>query len=193
MSDYIYKNGEPIIAGKLKDQPPGFVNPKLYIIQNKLLSDKMKYQDIPMLLIMTIQFFASFGEGTKQIEMIVSLIQIATTVLSIISAKISLSFTENVKGIDFKKFCDKMIEREADIERRRVEALKEKEKAAKDKNTGKKGSKKEPLPIKEDKSSSETEESQQSGFANVMYELEMLDLDNSKKESMSRTIPVEQD
>jgi hypothetical protein len=30
LSDYIYENGGPIVAGKAKDLPPGFKNPKVF-------------------------------------------------------------------------------------------------------------------------------------------------------------------
>lgn len=52
----------------------------------------MRFQDFPMLAIMIIQFFATFGEGTAIMEMIVSLVQITTTVLSILSALVSLRY-----------------------------------------------------------------------------------------------------
>jgi hypothetical protein len=100
LSDYIYDNGGPILAGKDKDRPKDFVYKEMKVINIGILKDKMKFQDFPMLAIMIIQFFASFGEGTKSIEMIVSLIQITCTFLSILSAWISLKWNRNVKGID---------------------------------------------------------------------------------------------
>lgn len=86
------------------------------VVNISILKDKMKFQDFPMLAIMIIQFFASFGEGTKSIEMIVSLIQIACTFLSIMSAWISLKWNKNVKGIDLNLIQNKLIERKNQIE-----------------------------------------------------------------------------
>lgn len=141
-----------------------------------------------MLCIMVIQFFASFGEGTKQIEMIVSLVQIATTFLSICSAKISLSYKQDVKGINFNAFCSKMMEREADAEINRLNALKEKQ-------NPKKNKKKADVSKVEDMSSSETVESQQSnfqGFDNIIEELEMLYKDEDQQEN-KKAVTMDQD
>ena len=43
LSDYIYENGEPIIAGKPKNYPVGFKNPKVTPIVNNIIRDKMKF------------------------------------------------------------------------------------------------------------------------------------------------------
>ena len=98
LSDYIYENGEPIVAGKAKDLPPGFKNPEVKPITEKLLRDKMYFQDYPMLAIMGVHFLATFGG--QRIEMIVSLIQIATTALSILSGMVSLRYSLTEKGVD---------------------------------------------------------------------------------------------
>jgi hypothetical protein len=61
LSDYIYENGGPIVAGKAKDLPQDYKYPVQEKVNKQILSDKMKYQDVPMLAIMTIHFFATFG------------------------------------------------------------------------------------------------------------------------------------
>jgi hypothetical protein len=115
LSDYIYENGEPILAGKAKDLPKGFKNPKISHITTKMLKDKMNLQDFPMLAIMTIHFFATFGGHEKQQEMIVSLIQIATTALSICSGLISLKWISPEKGVDLKSIGKKIIDRNMEM------------------------------------------------------------------------------
>jgi hypothetical protein len=112
LSDYIYENGGIIVAGKAKDRPKDFVNPEVKTISTQILSDKMRYTDLPMLAIMVFQFFATFGESTKSIEMIVSLVQIACTILSILSAWISLKYNGNVKGVDIRQIRKMIDERE---------------------------------------------------------------------------------
>lgn len=121
LSDYIYENGGPIVAGKAKDLPQDYKYPVQKKVNKQILGDKMKYQDVPMLGIMTIQFFATFGEGTKSIEMVVSLVQIACTVLAILSAYIDLKFDANVKGVNIKQIQDKVKEREQEFEARKKE------------------------------------------------------------------------
>jgi len=109
-----------------------------------------------MLLIMVVQFFASFGEGTKQIEMVVSLIQIATTCMSILSAYVSLKWNEeNVKGIDVRQVQAIVTSRQ-----KKVKPLK--------KSPNSKSSNRD-----RQESSSDTDNSQRNQFANVHLELEM--------------------
>ena len=108
LSDYIYENGEPIIAGKPKHWPVGFKNPKVTPIVNNIVRDKMKFQDFPMAIIMTVHLFASIAHE-NQLELIVSLLQIATTAASIVSAMITLRWTSKEKGVNLKTIRSKMI------------------------------------------------------------------------------------
>jgi hypothetical protein len=63
LSDYIYENGEPIVAGRPKDLPPNFKNPEVKYITRQMLMDKMYFQDYPMLAIMGIHFVSTFGSA----------------------------------------------------------------------------------------------------------------------------------
>lgn len=43
LSDYIYENGGPVLAGKAKDRPKDFVYKEMKTINSQILSDKMKF------------------------------------------------------------------------------------------------------------------------------------------------------
>ena len=90
-----------------------------------MLKDKMWFQDYPMVTIMCIQFFSTFGSG-NQLEMIISLVQIATTGMSIISGMISLKFASDEKGVDMRLVSKKIFDRQAEIKAREIELLEEK-------------------------------------------------------------------
>jgi hypothetical protein len=126
LSDYIYENGEPVIAGKPKNYPPSFKNPKVSPIVTNLVRDKMRLQDIPMTVIMTVHLFASIAHE-NQLELIISLLQIASTAASILSAIITLRWHSAEKGVDIKLIRGKMINRIKEVEAKKKKQEEEKD------------------------------------------------------------------
>lgn len=177
LSDYIFENQGPILAGKKKEWPKDLKNVKVFHITNSLLHDKMRYQDFPMLAIMMIHFFATFG-AENNAEFLVSLLQIGTTALSIFSGLVSLKWASNDKGVDLR-----MIIKE--IEKRNEEAPLEL-------------GGKEPAGRPNAESSSEPEEQSEANsdeMNDVLEELEMLNLDKDNVltlDTNDRKTPLQQ-
>ena len=73
-----------------------------------------------MAIIMTVHLFASIAHE-NQLEFIVSLLQIATTAASILSAIIQLRWSSKEKGVDLKTIRSKIIQRVKEVEARNSE------------------------------------------------------------------------
>jgi len=116
------------VTGKEKYRPANFKSTEVKVITSKMLRDKMWFADYPMLAIMTVQFVSTFGSGNL-LEMIISLIQIATTAMSIMSGMISLRFADEEKGVDMRLISKKINERMAEALTRQQALLDEKAKS----------------------------------------------------------------
>ena len=93
--------GTPITLAKKKDDIDEGEEIRIHDITTSLLNDKMKYQDFPMISIMLIHFISTLGSGNTA-EFSVSLIQILSTALSILSGMVSLRWAQEGKGIDIR-------------------------------------------------------------------------------------------
>lgn len=117
MSYYLFELGTPVTLAKKKEDADEVEEIKIFDITSSLLNDKMRYQDFPMIAIMLIHFISTLGSGNNA-EFSVSLIQICSTALSIMSGMVSLRWAEEGKGIDIRNIIRQIQSREIDYQKR---------------------------------------------------------------------------
>lgn len=99
LSDYMIEYGGPVIPGKKKylPQTPG---PVVDDITARLLSDKLKFQDMPMAILLLVWVLASLGAPAE--NQIIPLVSLGVTILSILSGYTSSRWRSDPKGVDLR-------------------------------------------------------------------------------------------
>ena len=104
LSDYMLDFGGPVVAGKKKDQPKDKPVVVVEDIKSRLLLDRLKLQDLPMLFILTVHFLVHAiieagkpprGDGLD----VVPVVQIGVTCISIMSGYTSYRWQLEAKGV----------------------------------------------------------------------------------------------
>ena len=120
LSEYIIDNGGPVVAGKQKDLAH---KPRVVVesITKRLLADKLKYQDLPMLAILAVHFLVLLSAG-KNADQTVALAYIGVTLMSLMSGYTSYRWPRLNKEVDLKTVVTLVQDRLQEADKRREEA-----------------------------------------------------------------------
>ena len=122
LSEYIIDNGGPVVAGKQKEL---LYKPRVIVesITRSLLADKLKYQDLPMLLILVVHLLATMG-SEKSADQKVSLAYIGVTLTSLVSGYTSYRWPRLNKEVDLKSVVNGIQDRLQECQNRKEENAK---------------------------------------------------------------------
>lgn len=94
--------GGPVIPGKAKEAAKHpLARVKVAAISGPLLADKLKYQDLPMLVVLVLHLLASLGSGVADpASRTIGLTYIGVTLASLLSGAVSSRWPRDNGGVE---------------------------------------------------------------------------------------------